>query len=614
MHDLSSNSSQTSYIVENHIHATRLIWSNKLRLSVFVLLLLAALPRVSATDIIEVGLLAPRGDAYALAQWQPTLDALNTAIPGYEFRGRALTLDGMTEAVAQAEVDFVLTNPGQFILLGTPYSLSWLATLRSNPAESSRTALGSVLLVRDQSPYREPADLMGQRVVAVHEQAFGGYLLLLPALAESGVRPTQLQVEFLGYPIDALAYQLRDGLAEAAILPVCMLEQMAAEGLINQSSFRALMPSEPIGGCLSSTIGYPDWTFAALPHVPESLAASVAAELLNMDAPEAARWGAPVSAANVATLFDALNLHPLHTPLSDRIRAALTRYWPYTLAGFLVLIGFLGYHAFIQKRAYQHAHALENAQLALRDRERELAIAQNRIVTGELASTLAHEINQPLAAIRSYAEGGLLRLKQSSDQSLAEPLQAITKAADRGAQIVEQARQWVREAPPLPQAVAIEPLFRDVKAVAQHRLTQQHIQLTSEVDPNTLLAYANPLAMEQVLGNLINNSLDAFAESPPTNQGGWIHLQARIDCNEKGLPAVKMILKDNAGGFSVERLANPFEPLTSTRSDGLGLGLSICRRLMQRQGGSLSIANHAAGGAKVLMTLPLYEENVHVDA
>lgn len=175
---------------------------------------------------------------------------------------------------------------------------------------------------------------MGQRVVAVHEQAFGGYLLLLPALAESGVRPTQLQMDFLGYPVDALAYQMRDGLAEAAILPVCMLEQMATEGLIDRSAFRALMPREPIGGCLSSTIGYPDWTFAALPHVPESLAADVASALLNMDAPNAARWGAPVSAANVATLFDALNLHPLHVPLSDRIRAALTLYWPYTLGFF----------------------------------------------------------------------------------------------------------------------------------------------------------------------------------------------------------------------------------------------------------------------------------------
>lgn len=208
----------------------------------------------------------------------------------------------------------------------------------------------------------------------------------------------------------------------------------------------------------------------------------------------------------------------------------------------------------------------------------------------------------------------MLRLKQSSDQTLAEPLQAITQAANRGAQIVEQARQWVREAPPLPQAVAIEPLFRDVKAVAQHRLTQQHIQLTFEINPSNLTTYANPLAMEQVLGNLINNSLDAFADTPPANQDGWIHLQGQTDQDEKGLPVIKIILKDNAGGFSAERLANPFEPLTSTRSDGLGLGLSICRRLMQRQNGELRITNHAAGGAEVQLTLPVYEENAHANA
>jgi len=261
---------------------------------------------------VVVGILAPRGEAHALTQWQSTLRALDEAIPRASFKPRALTLDGIVEAVAEGRIDFVLTNPGQFVLLGTPYALSWLATLRSNPADSAREALGSVLLVREDAPYTSAQQLAGKRVVAVHEQAFGGYLLLLPQLESAGINPGALDLAFLGYPVDALLYQLRDGQAEAAIMPVCMLEQMAAEGLVALEDYRPLMSRGKLGGCLASTPAYPDWTFAALPHVSEALAADVARVLLDMDGAGTTRWGAPVSAARVS---------PRSSTTSDCIRS-----------------------------------------------------------------------------------------------------------------------------------------------------------------------------------------------------------------------------------------------------------------------------------------------------
>jgi|GEM_PF-4944796 len=82
--------------------------------------------------------ITPRGKAHTRDQWQTTLDALDAAIPRVSITARAMTLHGISAAVANRQVDFVLTNPGQVVLLGTPHSLSWLATLRPNPAESSR--------------------------------------------------------------------------------------------------------------------------------------------------------------------------------------------------------------------------------------------------------------------------------------------------------------------------------------------------------------------------------------------------------------------------------------------------------------------------------------------
>jgi two-component system sensor histidine kinase TtrS len=613
--------------VENHKAGPTLIWNKRysafaqgrrfLRVIVALALISHGLATAQTTPgsdpaarvdggPVVVGILAPRGEAHALARWQPTLAALDEAIPRAAFEPRALTLEGIAEAVAKGRIDFVLTNPGQFVLLGTPYALSWLATLRSNPADSAREALGSVLLVSEDAPYTSAQQLTGKRVVAVHEQAFGGYLLLLPQLESAGINPGELDLAFLGYPVDALLYQLRDGQAEAAIMPVCMLEQMAAEGLVALEDYRALMSNGKLGGCLASTPAYPDWTFAALPHVSEALAADVARVLLDMDGPGTTRWGAPVSAARVATLFDDLRLHPLQEPLLDRLGDTLQRYWHYTLFAVLLLLGGLLYHAWIQRQAHRHGRALQSTQLALRERERELASAQSLSVSGELAATLAHELNQPLAAIRHYAEGGRLRLeRQAPDSPLLEPFSRIGREAARGAGIIEQARQWIRREPPEIERVPLNGLLRDAVALAEPRVRRLAIALDWKVRPADLTVRGNRLAMEQVLRNLINNSLDAFESD---RRVGWIRIDAEYDAE---LAQVMIRVADNAGGFDAERLSQPFMPLDSSRAEGLGLGLVISRRLMQRQGGAIEIGNHARGGAEIRLTLPASTEDAN---
>ena len=556
---------------------------------------------VNAGDV-TVGILAPRGTAHTLEQWQATLDALDESIPRISIQARAMTLDGIAAAVAQGQVDFVLTNPGQFVLLGTPYALSWLATLRSNPANSARAALGSVLWVRADSSYRRVEQLAERRIAAVHERAFGGYLLMRPELQAAGMDIDAFEVDFVGYPVDALIYQLRDGQAEAAIMPVCMLEQMASEGLVKRSDFRALAVDEPLGGCVSSTPAYPDWTFAALPHVSEALTGDMARSLLAMDGEDTARWGAPVSAARVATLFDDLAVHPLGESLATRLMDTLQRYWHYSVAAAVLLTLALLYHAWLQRKARRHGRALEATQLALRERERELADAQSLNVSGEIATTLAHELNQPLAAIRHYAEGSVLRLqREAPDSPLLEPLSRIGHEADRGAGIIDQARQWVRRDAPTPERLSLHGLFDHVRALAQPRLQRLDVSLTRSIAPDDLGVLGNRLAMEQVLGNLIGNSLDAFEAA---RRNGWIQIDARRAADPD---RVTLTVRDNAGGFSPERLARPFMPLDSTRAQGMGLGLVITRRLLQRQGGEITVGNHADGGAAITVQMPAAE-------
>lgn len=574
--------------------------NNRRSLVLAVLLVLGWPLCVHANTVVDVGVLAPRGDARAVEDWTPTMRALDYAVPGYRFMVRPLTLAGVTQAVADGEVDFVLTNVGQFVQLGTPFALSWLATLRSRPDGSTREALGSVMLVRADSRYATPADLRGRPVVAVDPQAFGGYLLLKPRLREYGLRSRAFDLRFLGYPIDALLYQLRDGVVDAAIVPVCLLEQMAREGLLRAERFRALLEMPPVGGCLSSTPAYPDWSFAALPHVSEALAAAVARALLLSAGDGAAEWGAPISSAQVDIVYRRLDMHPLDEPLWQRMVTLLLTHWQYT-AGvvLLALIGLL-HHLWLQQQASRRARELRGAQHALRSRERELAAAQRLNVLGELASVLAHELNQPLAAIRNYAEGSSLRLaREQPEHALLPILARIEAQADRGAAVIAQCRQWLKQDTPPPEALTLSVLLDDVARLHDDRLRAAGIGLDVRVEPGDLQAAGNRLALEQVLGNLIANSVDAYQV---VGRSGVIDISA---CDADG--RIEIVVRDAAGGFAPEQLRQPVSPRQSSRPGGLGLGLLICQRLMKTQGGTMVIGN-AEGGASIRLSLPRWSD------
>ncbi|MDF4786924.1 PhnD/SsuA/transferrin family substrate-binding protein, partial [Vibrio parahaemolyticus] len=179
-----------------------------------------------AKQKVEVGVLAIRGHLYAEQRWQPTIDWLNQQISDVHFVLHPLNLDEMGEAVKFQTMDFILTNPGQAVRLGRQYALSWMATLTSRAPQNSNYGIGSALVVRANSSYQTVQDVSGRPVAAVSEKAFGGYLTMRYQIVKMGLNPNDFfsDVRYLGFPIDANLYQLRDGNVEAAVVPACLLE------------------------------------------------------------------------------------------------------------------------------------------------------------------------------------------------------------------------------------------------------------------------------------------------------------------------------------------------------------------------------------------------------
>lgn len=577
-----------------------------------VLLLLFSLGWGMAAQAGEwsVGVLAMRGDAATARDWQPLIDSLNGSLSGERFRLQPLDLAQMREAVNRGSVQFVVTNPAQFVQLNSHYHLRWLASLRAaNGYRATGNIIGSVILVRRDSGITTPQALMGKTVGAIDPQAFGGYLTGYKALSDAGIRPERdFHLRFTGFPADALLYLLRERAIQAAIVPVCLLEKMDREGLINPADFRPLLQQATSVPCVTSTPLYPNWSFAALPGLENSLVDAVARALLTAPPQSPFLWGAPASISEVETLLRAVNQHPEQRRRWLDIKSWLIQHQTAVGLSLAVLALLIVNHIWIALLVRRRGRQLLHAEEQLRRQEQALENARQLNVLGEMASGFAHELNQPLAAIRLYAQGCLIQLRKTdAGHPLLGPLENIDRQAQRGGETIHNLRQWVQ-----PTAEAIDQTRWRPTAVSETaervwtllRLTQRYpdLKLFNNVAPSLTLTLP-PALLEQLLANLLLNAAQAGANAV------WLSAVQ----SER---AIELHLQDNAGGMTTAGLEQAFRPFNTTKAGGMGLGLAICRRLARYGGGEIRLANRPApdsrNGLCITLHFILNDEENHV--
>ncbi len=558
----------------------------------------------------SVGVLAMRGDAATARDWQPLIDSLNGSVGGERFRLQPLDLTQMREAVNRGSVQFVVTNPAQFVQLNSRYHLRWLASLRAaNGDRATGNIIGSVILVRRDSGITTPQALMGKTLGAIDPQAFGGYLTGYKALSDAGMRPDRdFHLRFTGFPADALLYLLRERAIQAAIVPVCLLEKMDREGLINPADFRPLLQRPTSVPCVSSTPLYPNWSFAALPGLDNSLVDAVARALLTAPPQSSFLWGAPASTSEVEALLRAVNQHPEQRRLWLDIKSWLIQHQTAVGLSLAVLALLIVNHIWIALLVRRRGRQLLHAGEQLRRQEQALENARQLNVLGEMASGFAHELNQPLAAIRLYAQGCLIQLRKTdAGHPLLGPLENIDRQAQRGGETIHNLRQWVQ-----PTAEAIDQTRWRPAVVSETaervwtllRLTQRYpdLKLFNNVAPSLTLTLP-PALLEQLLANLLLNAAQAGANAV------WLSAVQ----SER---AIELHLQDNAGGMTTAGLEQAFRPFNTTKAGGMGLGLAICRRLARYGGGEIRLANRPApdsrNGLCVTLHFILNDEENHV--
>jgi two-component system sensor kinase FixL len=212
---------------------------------------------------------------------------------------------------------------------------------------------------------------------------------------------------------------------------------------------------------------------------------------------------------------------------------------------------------------------------------------------GELAATLFHEISQPLSAIRS--DVGALRLEHGS--AAPATLDAIEESASRAAQIVANLRGLVKDDPLPPGEHALSLLVEETVALLSPKTHSLGIRILHQLPGDLPLVKVVPVEIRQVLANLLLNAADAMA-------GRAGKREVEITARRRGA-RVWIRVDDTGPGIPAGMEEKIFHPLWTTRPDGTGMGLAICRRVIAAHGGKISAGRRRGGGARFEFSLPV---------
>lgn len=319
---------------------------------------------------VHIGVLAMWGEKISQQMWQPTMNYLNKTIPGHNFILKPLKLEQTAKVVKQNNIDFILTNPGNYIDLEARFGISRLATLKTIKQNQSSSQFGAVIFTRhDKSAIQSLQDLHNKSFMAVKENAFGGFQMAWLELKHHDINPFEdfSSLQFSGFPQDKVVYAVLNGKIDAGTVRTTTLERMATEGLIDIKQFKIINHKTNSNfPFLHSTQLYPEWPIAKLKNTSVELADVVSTALFELPAESTAAkqaqisgWTIPLDYFLVRNLFKELNL----APYKNKLPGFFERYW-------LQLLLFM---VFILQPIYLYTYKL---RMDLRREEEKLALSE----------------------------------------------------------------------------------------------------------------------------------------------------------------------------------------------------------------------------------------------
>ena len=244
--------------------------------------------------------------------------------------------------------------------------------------------------------------------------------------------------------------------------------------------------------------------------------------------------------------------------------------------------------------------AVRRAEQESRQHQAELVHVCRLSTMGEVATGMAHELNQPLSALVNYANGCSRRLQGNGGQrgELVDAMGQITNQAQRASEIIRRLRALVGKQPPIRSRVDLNHLVKEVCSFVELDTGKLDVEIELDLEPEGIPVDVDLVQIEQVLLNLVRNALDALAEVPARKRR--LILRTRSSDEE-----AEVEVQDSGPGIEHERVQSLFEPFYTTKESGMGMGLPISQTILENHDGEIEVESAPGGGALFRVRLPI---------
>ena len=239
------------------------------------------------------------------------------------------------------------------------------------------------------------------------------------------------------------------------------------------------------------------------------------------------------------------------------------------------------------------------AEESSREQQERLEATARLVAAGEIASSIAHELNQPLAAIVSYLSGALRRLRagRATPEAIAGAMEEAAREAERAGDIIRRVRDFVRARDATLVAADLNGIVSKAARLVARDAERFGARLEVRLTPTLPEARGDPVLLEQVVINLLRNALEAMIDTPSDRR------VVEIATARAGDGTLEVAVADGGPGVAPEAAARLFEPFFTTKAEGTGLGLNICRSIVEGHGGRIAMAPSPLGGALFRFTV-----------
>ena len=537
----------------------------------------------------------------------PTMARLRKALPGCAIKSKLLPTSDFDKVTQSREIDILMSDSGLFAYGEKRWGARELAVRQSPRTTDPSKAVSAAIIVRqDRSDIETLSDLKGRKVAAVDDSSFDGWLITQALISREGHDPDTFWGEktFTHYREPGVAELVLYGEADAGILPACKLESLMMQHAYRKNAFRVinLQPAEFLS-CARSAPLYPDVVIASLPHVSSSLLKLLTLELMSQPVShDGYAWTIAADFKGVDELYKTLKLGPYSYLRTFNWQIFWERYMIWVLAGmfliFLMLVHIVRVNRLVDLRTRQLRDSLEK-QITLEHEAREsrhrMAQIERAGIVSQMSSMLAHEVLQPITSLINFSTGLRIYLsrKFGDDPIVVHTSNVIVEESQRVSDIVERVRFYAKGRTSERNEISVREIVDAAVRTFSHSTTAENVTIDVDI-PDSLHVWVNRLEMELVVYNLLKNGASAMKDCETKH----IAIHAQTDG-----PNVRLCVRDFGPVIDDRTFEQLCSPVISMKSDGLGLGLTLCRGIVELHSGGL-FYERAKTGLTAIVVIP----------